>query len=113
MIPPLHVWGMTLLIAAMFQATLTRPSTAPATAPAPPPLAANQPNSAIVPISRGDEPWWQERHDNVNQLAREGNIDLIFIGDSITQGWEGEGKEVWRQRFATRKSLNLGFSGDM
>jgi beta-glucosidase len=37
---------------------------------------------------------------------------VIFIGDSITQGWEGAGKEVWERYYAPRQGLNLGIGGD-
>jgi lysophospholipase L1-like esterase len=39
-------------------------------------------------------------------------VDLIFIGDSITQGWiAGEGKAVWEKYYASR-ALNFGQGGD-
>ena len=41
-----------------------------------------------------------------------GNIDLVFVGDSITDGWRGGGKAVWQKHFAAHKPLNLGISGD-
>ena len=36
----------------------------------------------------------------------------MFLGDSITNFWEGNGREVYQKHFASRKILNLGFSGD-
>jgi arylsulfatase A-like enzyme/lysophospholipase L1-like esterase len=69
-------------------------------------------NSAVIPATRADEDWWRDRQSAVNAQAREGNVDLAFIGDSITQGWEGAGKEIWQERFAPLKPINLGFSGD-
>src|SRR5690606_33292921 len=45
-------------------------------------------------------------------LAASGGHDLVFIGDSITQGWEGHGKEVWEKYYGHRNALNLGYSGD-
>ena len=54
------------------------------------------------------------RHEqfNKNVQANQGNIDLIFVGDSITQGWEGRGKLVWEKYYGHRKALNLGIGGD-
>jgi N-acetylglucosamine-6-sulfatase len=69
-------------------------------------------NTATIPATRGDEPWWQERQAAKNAQARQGNIDLAFIGDSITQGWEGAGRETWDKFYAGRNPINLGFSGD-
>ncbi len=69
-------------------------------------------NTAVIPATRGTENWWRQRNQNANALAAKGNVDLVFIGDSITQGWEGRGKEVWQEFYADRKPLNLGFGGD-
>jgi beta-glucosidase len=37
---------------------------------------------------------------------------LLFIGDSITHGWESDGKEIWRREYQPYHALNLGFSAD-
>jgi lysophospholipase L1-like esterase len=47
----------------------------------------------------------------MNQKAKKPH-DLLFIGDSITQGWEGSGKGTWDKFYGNRKTLNLGISGD-
>jgi lysophospholipase L1-like esterase len=47
------------------------------------------------------------------ERARTGDPSpVIFIGDSITQGWELEGGKLWAERFAPLKAINLGASGD-
>ncbi|HOB76366.1 MAG TPA: platelet-activating factor acetylhydrolase IB subunit [Phycisphaerae bacterium] len=79
--------------------------------PAQPAVKAAGENTAIVPVSRPEE-WWNKRHESMNERVRQGNVDLIFIGDSITHGWEGAGKEVWAERYAKRNAVNLGISGD-
>lgn len=38
--------------------------------------------------------------------------EVIFIGDSITQGWENEGRSVWQRRYAHHHALAVGFGGD-
>jgi lysophospholipase L1-like esterase len=38
--------------------------------------------------------------------------EIVFIGDSITEGWEKDGREVWQQHFAKHHALALGFGGD-
>jgi lysophospholipase L1-like esterase len=70
-------------------------------------------HSAIDPVPRSDK-WWQERHAGFNQRVSEvgEKASVIFIGDSITQGWEGEGKEVWARYYAPRNAVNLGIGGD-
>lgn len=35
-----------------------------------------------------------------------------MIGDSITHGWENQGKGVWDKYYKDRKAINLGLSGD-
>lgn len=69
-------------------------------------------NTATHPASRNDEPWWRERDLAKRALCRRGGYPLVFLGDSVTQGWEEEGAEVWRRHYAPRDALNLGFSGD-
>ena len=68
-------------------------------------------NSAIVPVPREDN-GWMKRHESMNERVKQGNVDLLFIGDSITHGWEGAGKEVWDQYYAKRNAVNLGIGGD-
>lgn len=69
-------------------------------------------NSATIPATRGDEKWWRERDAQLTRNARKGGVDLAFIGDSITQGWEGAGKKVWEEFYGDRKPINLGIGGD-
>ena len=45
------------------------------------------------PAAKLEEAWWKERHESINKRVKEGNVDLIFLGDSITQGWEADGKK--------------------
>ena len=69
-------------------------------------------HSADDPVPRGGG--WQDRHKLINErVADTGEkAQAIFIGDSITQGWEGAGKEVWARYYAHRNALNLGIGGD-
>ena len=73
-------------------------------------LAQDKPNDAIVPAPR--EGNWMKRHDSFNERVKQGNADLIFIGDSITQAWEGPGKNVWAEFYGKRNAVNLGIGGD-
>jgi arylsulfatase A-like enzyme/lysophospholipase L1-like esterase len=69
-------------------------------------------NSATIPVTRGDEAWWKQRDREKTAVAKQSSFDLIFLGDSITQGWEGGGQAAWDKYFSQVPSLNLGFSGD-
>jgi len=66
-------------------------------------------NTAIVPVMHTGK-----RTEAVLQTAKNnpGKCDVIFIGDSITQGWEGNGKNVWQKYYGKRKCLNFGVGGD-
>ena len=39
-------------------------------------------------------------------------IGVLFIGDSITAGWNGAGHAVWTNRFTKLDAANFGISGD-
>jgi len=80
-----------------------------AAAPAPP---------AVAPIARADS-WWQQRHADKLAEAHAHPVDLLLLGDSITQDYEGTGpppykdfRAVWQRFYGDRHALNLGFSGD-
>lgn len=67
-------------------------------------------HDAIKPVPR--EGGWMARHESFNKRVAEGNVDLLLIGDSITQGWEGAGKDVWAKYYTPRHAVNLGIGGD-
>ncbi len=67
-------------------------------------------HAAIKPVPR--DAGWVKRHEGFNEEAKKGNIDLVFIGDSITDGWRGAGKAAWEKYYTPRKALNLGIGGD-
>jgi beta-glucosidase len=48
----------------------------------------------------------------VNRRLEKGKVGMLFIGDSITHGWEGQGRDFWRKYYEPRKAVNMGFSGD-
>ncbi|MDH0867210.1 GDSL-type esterase/lipase family protein [Mitsuaria sp. GD03876] len=61
--------------------------------------------------------WWMPRHEQklaaIRAMREAGrNPEVVFIGDSITQGWEDAGKAVWAEHFARHDALDLGFGGD-
>src|SRR5262245_18697034 len=68
-------------------------------------------HNAVTPIPRKDA-WWMKRHESFLGRAQKGAVDVLFLGDSITQGWEGAGKEVWKERFDPLKAANFGIGGD-
>ena len=57
-----------------------------------------QPEPATLPVPRND---WLKRHLGFVNLAQQGGIDVLFLGDSITDGWrdEKDGAPVWKKYF--------------
>lgn len=72
-------------------------------------------NAAAIAKARTDAGWIQ-RNASFNARAKQGreqgDIGVIFLGDSITQGWETNGKGTWESRYASRQAVNLGIGGD-
>ena len=67
-------------------------------------------NTATNPVAR--DSGWVKRHDGFVKQAQKGGIDVLFMGDSITDGWRGRGTNVWNQYYAPRHAANFGISGD-
>lgn len=85
--------------------------------------------SVLSPVFSADEakmpvpdppavPKWNTQHwvparykvVKANLLGKE--CGILFVGDSITEGWEREGKELWKSLFLPMKAINFGVSGD-
>jgi lysophospholipase L1-like esterase len=85
--------------------------------PAPP-----RPNAAIIPqLNRG----FMRAHSNFVAIAEKGDIDVLFMGDSITDWWRSAGrgqgangviplggKAVFEKHFGSMKVANFGIAGD-
>ena len=69
------------------------------------------PATTVVPVQRTVS-WWTARHEDRLARIRQGDVDLLLIGDSITQGWESEGRHIWDIYYGKRHAVNLGFNGD-
>ena len=71
---------------------------------------ANQgpPPPATVPLAPNN----LNRHNSFVEIARAGNIDLLWVGDSITDWWARFGQETWNQYFAPLRPANFGIAGD-
>jgi lysophospholipase L1-like esterase len=74
-------------------------------------LSAEATHSAITPIPGGG-PQWLKRHESMNNRLKAGHANVLWIGDSIVQRWETQGKSVWDKYYARRDAVNLGISGD-
>ncbi len=82
-------------------------------------LAAATPDLAATPLSRMNLPWWRLRFEEKQAALRSGPVDLLWLGDSITQDFEKDGPEAWRNFrpvwehfYGGRHAVDLGFNGD-
>jgi lysophospholipase L1-like esterase len=69
-------------------------------------------NPAITPVSRANPTNWLARHEGFVKEAKAGGIDLLFMGDSITDNWRNRGKNVWEKVYGSRHAANFGIGGD-
>lgn len=67
--------------------------------------AGDKKNPATTPIVR-DVP----RHKEFLAIAKKGGVDVLFLGDSITQGWGNNA--AWKKHFEPLKAANFGIGGD-
>lgn len=71
-------------------------------------------NSAVRPEPR--DPKWVKRHEGFVEIAKQGGVNVLFVGDSITDAWRNEsergGKKIWDREFAPLRAANFGISGD-
>lgn len=81
-------------------ATAAPPAARPAPAPLPP---------ATEPRERDDA-----RHKSFVERAQQGDIDLLFVGDSITDWWRtpSRGLPEFEKNFGAYKTANFGIAGD-
>jgi lysophospholipase L1-like esterase len=93
--------------------------------PAPPPISTPSPSPAPAasaaplagPWIAAPRPWnkaaWLAQHDGYVARARQGGIDVLFLGDSITELFTTRGKDVWDRAIAPLGSVaDFGISGD-
>jgi lysophospholipase L1-like esterase len=72
-------------------------------------------HTAVEPAPR--DAAWLNRHEGFVAIANQGNVDVLFLGDSITDFWRREdknqgGKAVWDKNFAPLRAANFGISAD-
>ena len=81
-------------------------------------------NPAATPAPRmgkGGQPDanWMKRHEGFVKIAKRGDVDVLFLGDSITDAWGGEGHNprsagarIFQEEFVPLKAANFGIGGD-
>jgi len=69
-------------------------------------------NTATNPVPRTNPTNWIARHEGFVAEAKNGGVDVLFLGDSITDFWRNRGSNVWNQFYAPRHAANFGISAD-
>src|SRR4051812_40175367 len=54
----------------------------------------------FVPVPRPLRKGWMGRHEQFVDEAKRGGVDVLFLGDSITDFWRNRGSNVWNQYYA-------------
>jgi lysophospholipase L1-like esterase len=59
-------------------------------------------------------PWmsierWHQMNDGLKARAAQGGVDVLFLGDSITEMWD---KNAWDSQFGKYRAANFGIGGD-
>lgn len=67
-------------------------------------------NTAVIPAPKDAR--WMQRHEAFVARAQQGGINVLFLGDSITDFWRTRGKAVWDREFVPLGAANFGISGD-
>ncbi len=68
-------------------------------------------NMAAYPAPRADRVQ-RVKANNERAHQQASSIKLVFDGDSITDRWQGNGKEVWAQRYDKLGAFDFGIGGD-
>ncbi len=55
---------------------------------------------------------WMARHKRFVKEAQKGGVNILFLGDSITDFWRTRGLSVWKKYYAPRHAANFGIDGD-
>jgi len=67
-------------------------------------------NTATEPVPR--DAHWLQHHESLAARARQGGVDVLFLGDSITDFWQTRGKAVWEKYFVPLHAADFGINGD-
>lgn len=68
----------------------------------------------LVPTIRSDkgQDAFLRKHKENLERTKMGDVELLFLGDSITELWKTRGKEIFNQYYGAYKTANYGIGGD-
>jgi lysophospholipase L1-like esterase len=95
-----------LAVSLLAKIVWSQPTTTPTTQPL------NRQDPAVAACKTGKNgPRFLRLHEQFVKRAREGNIDLLFLGDSITENWHRT-PEIWKTNYDALHVANFGIGGD-
>lgn len=68
--------------------------------------------SPLLPLPREQPQWWRQQYEQQVEQVKNNPCGVLFLGDSITDYWKREGKQVWEKEFKPYHPCNFGISGD-
>lgn len=97
---------------------LLLPALASAAEPIDPAVINAGPPAKASPATAGWGYWpkapaaWLQTFQGQLGRTKQGDVGVVFLGDSITQGWGAAGKAEWEAQYAPMKAVNFGIGGD-
>lgn len=73
--------------------------------------APSKPSDPSVAAQKKDEGKFLKMHESFLARGKSGPIGVLFLGDSITEGW-GKAPEVWKNFYQKYEPANFGIGGD-
>jgi len=68
-------------------------------------------NPATTPVPR--DKGWMKRHEGFVEIAKKGGVNVLFLGDSITDAWRQKpAQPTWETYFKPLGAANFGIGGD-
>ncbi len=106
--------ALTFLAATLIQVSAqTPPAAAPTSAAVPAKPVVQLPDVAAPKVTTNGvvNAGFQKDHEKFVAIAKQGDVGVLFLGDSITAGWKGHGG-IWTNAFGAYKPANFGIGGD-
>src|SRR5687767_287150 len=103
---PMKLSRVSLALLMLTTLAFAQTAAPPASAPAIPRQKADVAGPKVSANTKNVERF-HKMHDDFLAQAKKGGIDLLFLGDSITEGWARNGKDVWAERYARLTAANF------
>jgi beta-glucosidase len=68
--------------------------------------------ACLKPVPRPDGAGGRQNEALRRVREATGPVRVVFVGDSITQGWEDAGRQAWARDFEPMDALQIGVGGD-